>query len=355
MAAMTEGMSRQSKGIGGAIFLGFFALFWSSITLVFDGFLAWSAYCQIRAQNYAATTGVVTHSAVERQSDSEGSNTYSPNIKYKYAVAGKEYSGNRYRFGQDSSNDHSAQRIVTEHPVGKQVSVYYDPDRPSEALLRPGLEGSDLFMAMFLLPFNLVMLGLWSVIGGWVWARAVALPAGGVKVWDDGFQARVRLPPVQPFLAAAIVAAVTAFVATFVVGFGFGGFHPSMSVMCVVWAAILASGLLAYAANRWKLVRGDWDLVIDATDQQVTLPRTMGRKTDIVVRARDIASVEVQRVEKRGSRRDTIVTDRFVPTLTVTDRSGATRHEKLGEWWDQARAEAFAAWLRERLRIEPPS
>jgi hypothetical protein len=348
MVAPAENIGRRPSSLGGAVGMGLFALIWSSLALVFDGFLGWSAYCQIRAQNYATTTGVVTHSEVERHAGGKNT-TYSPNIKYTYTVAGKAYSGDRYRFGTGSSNDSSARRIVDEHPVGKQVPVYYNPDDPAEALLQPGLDGSDLFLAMFLLPFNLVMLAIWSMLAATAWGRLVGSPAGGAKVWDDGFQVRVRLSQVGPFAFGAVVAGLLAFGATFVVGFGFGGFHPPMPVMLVVWPVILAGGLVGYVGYRWKLAQGGSDLVIDATARQVTLPRTMGRTTAVVIPMRQIASVEVQRVEKRGSRGS--VSYCYVPTIAFTDASGSTCHEKLVEWWGDARAEALATWLRERLGL----
>ena len=65
-----------------------------------------------------------------------------PNVKYRYTVAGKTYSGNRYRFGEIYSSDGIGYQIVAEHPAGKRVTVYYNPDDPADALLRPGLEGA---------------------------------------------------------------------------------------------------------------------------------------------------------------------------------------------------------------------
>ena len=53
---------------------------------------------------------------------------------------------------------------------------------PAEALLRPGLAGSDLFLLLFMTPFNAVMLGFWWL--GWnrlrrKWHKPIA---GGVKL-----------------------------------------------------------------------------------------------------------------------------------------------------------------------------
>jgi hypothetical protein len=336
--------------MAGGCFLLFFGIFWSAITLSFDGFLGWSAYCQIRALRYATTTGIVTHSTVEI-GDSDGVSTYKPNIKFNYSVAGQEYSGDRYRYGQCASNDRSASQIVAEHPIGKQVAVYYNPSHPDDSLLQPGLEGCDLFLAMFMLPFNLVMFGIWWAVGRNAWGRLFASPAGGAKVWDDGFQVRVRLSQLQPLACAAIATGLLAFGATFVVGFGFGGFHPTMAVMQVVWIVILLGGAAAYVGSRRKLAQGDSDLVIDVTAQQIALPRTMGRSANLVIPIRDITQVEVEQTETKASDESL---PRYAPVLVFADKAGSARREKLIAWYDQARTEEFARWLREQLRIEPP-
>jgi hypothetical protein len=205
---------------------------------------------------------------------------------------------------------------------------------------------------MFLLPFNLVMLGVWSVMLGKVWCRVSQAPAGGAKVWDDGFQVRVRLTQFPPLAVGAAVAGGLAFVSIFLVGFGFGGFHPPMQVMLVVWPVILVGGLAGYVVYRWKLAQGTWDLVIDTMAGKVTLPPTMGRKMDVLISLEDIRSLEVQTVEKRGSKGS--VSYCYVPVLAFADSTGAVQHEKLMEWWDEDRAQGLADWLRERLRIEPP-
>ena len=190
------------------------------------------------------TSGTVISSVVE-QHESSGSHgvtyTYSPNIKYRYRIAGKEHIGDCYRHGQGASSDDSACKIVSEHPVGKEVAVYFNPVDPADSLLQPGLDGSDLFMAMFMLPFNLVGLGILALAGRMAWRRCVGYRGIGAKVWDDGIVVRVHLPLGPPIVAAALVVGMLAFCAIFPVAFLFGGSHPSKSLMYHVWTLILAS------------------------------------------------------------------------------------------------------------------
>jgi hypothetical protein len=247
MAATAENIGRRNISLGCGVVLGLFALILSGTILVFDGYLGWSAYRQIRAQNYPTTAGAVTHSEVEGHGGRHSN--YSPNVLYKYAVAGKTYSSNRYRFGDVYAVEGKAHQIVGEHPVGKQVRVYYNPDDPADALLQPGVDGGDLFLATFLLPFNLLVVVIGSLLAGKVWRGSAKAPAGGAKLWDDGFQVRVRVSQTRPFVVAAVVAGLLAFGSLFV-ALGFGGPHPPMALMVAAWCVILVGGLLGYMTRK---------------------------------------------------------------------------------------------------------
>ena len=70
-------------------------------------------------------------------------------MKYDFEVDGRPYQGTQYRYGQWKSSDDSAKTIVASLPVGKQVDVYYNPEDPGDAILKPGIEGGDLFLTLF--------------------------------------------------------------------------------------------------------------------------------------------------------------------------------------------------------------
>lgn len=329
--AMRSTVSRAG-GVGCLLFV---ALFWSSITLVFDGFFAWGAFWQVRATQYSTALGTVTHSEVET-SDGEDGPTYRPKISYTYSVAGKQYAADRYRYGQFSSGDRSAFRVVASHPAGRQVEVHYNPDDPSDAVLLTGLEGSDIFGPMFMLPFNLVMVGLWIVVGHGAFRRVFQSPAGGAKVLEDGRCVRVRLSRWKPLCTGAAVAGGLAFILIFIIAFS-AGFNPPVPVTLAAWGLILGGGLIAWFYQHAKLARGDWDLVVDEFRQSLTLPRTFGRQEEVVVPVDKIASIEIERAEKRDSEGG--VSRSFIPTLVVASDDGSTRREKLVEWRNEVSAQ----------------
>jgi len=62
--------------------------------------------------------------------------TYSAVITYRYAVNGQNYTSDRYWYaGSGSGYQSDAQNTVNRYPAGAQVTVYYNPDKPDEAVL----------------------------------------------------------------------------------------------------------------------------------------------------------------------------------------------------------------------------
>jgi hypothetical protein len=343
MAKSTTSMGGRVAGIG---FLLFFAVFWSGITLAFDFFLVKAIFQQIQALSYSTATATITSSEVETDNDGEGT-TYRPIIKYAYVVNNKRYEGNRYRYGQMGSGDRSAHRIVASYSAGRQVEVHYAPNDPADAVLHAGLEGTDLFLMMFMLPFNLIMLALWLAILGGVRSRRFRSVAGGARVFDEGRCLRVRLSPLRPTYIGAAVSGGLAFALVFIVGLGFG-FNPPIQVMLLTWVIILGGSVVAGLYFHRKLSRGDSDLVIDDFRGTVGLPRTFGRQEEVVIPSEKIVAIEVEEISKRDS--DGGIQRSFVPTVIFTKEDGSQRREKLIEWKDEASAKGLAEWLKERLR-----
>ena len=100
------------------------------------------------SQAWSATSGQVTESYVrESQSrDDDGyiTTSYYPEVRYIYQVLGVEYTGKRIAFGGGvSSGRKNASEMITQYPVGKTVSVYYDPNNHEDAVLerRMGSKG----------------------------------------------------------------------------------------------------------------------------------------------------------------------------------------------------------------------
>lgn len=345
------GSSNNPKaGCGGAVFVVLFVGFWSAITLAFDVVLVVSAWRQTRAVNYPSVVGAVVYSRVQEHSDSDGGTTYSPDVRYVYTVEGREYHGDRYRYGQMASSDRNADRVVASLPVGREVPVFYNPADPADAVLKAGIEGADLFLAMFLTPFNLVMLGGWYAVGRGAYVRFVKPPAGGARLIDQGFRTHVYSSS-KPLLATAAATLLGAsFVSIFIVGFGFG-FNPPVHVIAGTWTVVLVLTLGVTAAVALRGVAPKELLAIDPVERTITLPARGKHPEPLSI---PFAAVEQVRVERR-SQRDSEGSRQILyePTIAYTDEGGVARRARLPRKVSALEAESLAAWLEEQVRGGP--
>ncbi len=333
----------------------FFGLIWTVCVLGFDGVTLWGAIRQIRATGFPKTSGLVTKSSFQSHHDTipdangaaSESVTYSPAIEYSYSVAGKQYRGRRYRFGGVSGGQRNARQIIGAFPVGKNVDVFYSPGDPAMAVLKTGLEGTDLFMAMFLLPFNMVMLGIWYAIAQGFGRNRPSL-AGGCKVTDDGYTTRVRLSYVTPVKCGLVAIGFWSFFGIFAGGIS-QGLNPALKTMYFAWGFVLAIGVLAALVWTIKLARGDRDLVIDEMSQTVHLPQMFGRPEPLSIPGKQVRAIDVEQVLKRGSKGGPYYT--YSPTL-VYEEGGEQRRTKLCDISTECYAESLAELLRERLRLK---
>ena len=98
---------------------------------------------------WPTTRALIVHSQIKSTSASgEAKYQHSADITYKYTVNGKEYTSNKIIAGDYSSDSSSrAQKIIRRYKKGSHVKAYYNPGRPSEAVLIPG--GSILIYVPF--------------------------------------------------------------------------------------------------------------------------------------------------------------------------------------------------------------
>jgi len=348
---VAAGVPRAAVSAGGnGVFLVFFAVIWTGMVLLFDGFMGHGLYQQYESQNFPSVTGTITHSEVTSHRGSKGGTSYTAVIEYSFAVGDRKLVGNKIRFGLASASYASASALVGAYPVGAAVPVYYNPANPAEALLSPGVKGSDFMGLLFMTPFNMVMLGLWLWVGGWLREHLFRPVAGGVQIITDGMVTRLRLPQ---FPAAGWGLAATGglgFISIFIVGFS-TNMEPAMPVALSALAAVYGAGLGVYLWQRQKINTGIDDLIINEASRTLELPLTFGRKARITANVTDIASLFVERIEHRSSKGGISYT--YAPTLQL--RGAEPGAQKIADWSDQLKAEEFTSWLRARLGANIPA
>lgn len=136
------------------------------------------------------------------------------NVTYEYSIAGQVYRCNRVTIGEDRGNFEVAETIAR-YPVGKPVTVYYNPNKRSEAVLERDMPQ-----------------GMWGCIG-WMVAIAVALVFGSAI----GFHKLTDFVSSMPVANAPMTVALGAFGAV---------------------AALIALAIQRHArqARHWPVTRG---------------------------------------------------------------------------------------------------
>ena len=119
-----------------------FARIFPWLCVVMGGFFLYSgnqALSSAKATaDWARTEGQILASSLE--SMQQGTNrTYHPLIVYEYRLQGLVLHGTRLTLRDHAfSRSTEAESVVHRYPVGRAVTVYYDPFSVTEAVLEPG-------------------------------------------------------------------------------------------------------------------------------------------------------------------------------------------------------------------------
>jgi hypothetical protein len=110
----------------------------------------------LRRNSLATTQGVIISSRL-RPTDARHYE-----IGYEFAVGGKTYRSDEVTFAHTGSrNPEFARDYVRRYPVGKTVTVFYDPADPGFSVLEPA--STEFYLLGFFLPAVLFILCYWIV------------------------------------------------------------------------------------------------------------------------------------------------------------------------------------------------
>jgi hypothetical protein len=100
------------------------------------------------SKNWLSTSGKIISSELDAQTttDENGyqTTTYIANILFQYMVNDSAFECDciNFDYGIRTSNMRKEQSIVEQYPIGSQVTVYYDPDEPQQAVLEKRVGGA---------------------------------------------------------------------------------------------------------------------------------------------------------------------------------------------------------------------
>jgi hypothetical protein len=114
------------------------------------------------AKTWPTTPGVILSSGLNEHTeyDSEdhmSHSTYEPYVLYHYTIMGQQYEGNHIAIGNASYDYRTASRKISLYPQGTNVTVHYNPDNLSEAVLEPKSAGA---VILFLIGILFTVIGV---------------------------------------------------------------------------------------------------------------------------------------------------------------------------------------------------
>ncbi len=109
----------------------------------------------INSNDWPQVQGKVSHSDIiknqRRNKTGVRITVYSANIHFQYVVDGMPYTANEVKFAQHNRSSEIEQAINTQYAAGSNVTVFYNPTNPSEAVLQKGLGVKYILTGCFLL------------------------------------------------------------------------------------------------------------------------------------------------------------------------------------------------------------
>jgi uncharacterized protein DUF3592 len=348
MFGLVAGECRRQTRQGGPAAALLFALFWSLVIGLACVVVVRGAVRQVVSAGWPAVDGTVTVSEPE---DQRGD---SWKLAYEYVVAGRLFTGTVYAFDpMPIQGGEEVLRHIAAYPVGAAVDVYYNPHDRAEAVLRPGLRGCTLWIAMFLSCFVLIGLGMWLGLARALWYRPAFDPADPRQVATIETGAIVVRPervfwPVTFLTYFGFAAAVVSWTLGFV-GFRLGAAYwlfdgslldPPVAVPASIWAVLLIGCALA----TWRTLRRPPVLTLDTVDKVLRFRRA-GEPVEVAF----ATSADVSVKEQSYWRKQASVSRYRVDVA----HGGRDAPLTVAEYDDPRDAQALAEWLRHQLDDRP--
>ena len=139
-----------------------FTSIWCTVSFVALIFIGGPVLADIGTADWTPTDGVVIDSGVDVSTGGKGGNTYCLWVDYQYTFDNKTYDGYIVSYSQDNSCDSWSADADENYPPGSNVTVFVNPDNPSEAVLENGFSGID-FGVCCVFPF--VIIGVIMLVG----------------------------------------------------------------------------------------------------------------------------------------------------------------------------------------------
>jgi len=116
----------------------------------------------LRSKTWPLTTGKIIASEVRKKVSGGRSRSvsYQPYVFYEYYVGGNKMQSEQLAFGDRLQvSVKRAQKIIENYPAGKNIPVYYNPQKHTQSILIVG----NVMGVYVMLAFGLILIGLGTV------------------------------------------------------------------------------------------------------------------------------------------------------------------------------------------------
>jgi hypothetical protein len=96
------------------------------------------------ASAWPAAAGVILKSELVKHTTRHNgvtSTSFEPAVEYEYHVMGQAYTGKRLTFGSKLLAYDKAEQVIAKYPAEAQVQVFYNPEKPADAILECTAQG----------------------------------------------------------------------------------------------------------------------------------------------------------------------------------------------------------------------
>jgi hypothetical protein len=268
-------------------------------------------------------------------------------LKYSYGAGGQRHEGETYS-ATGSFGPETAKELMRRLQPGAPVTVYYDPGDPADAVLMRSLTGGDLVMGMIFTSMTAFLGGFWGAFLYLILPNRRPLEAGGQPKSEKGDITRVQAPNFSPWQAAYIGVFFLPFVFAFITIIAGGGMEPQLGLALFFWAMLIAAIAFFPVRIVRRRQRGDFDIVIDKTRSEISLPAMHGRKERLVLPWTEMEAVTLEEGWEGGGRGRKFRS--YVYLVTRAGRDTTAMFTGESEY-----AHAFREWLEHKLGLPATS
>ena len=116
------------------------------------------------SQDWPQTVGTITKARVEKEEsigEYGNSTSYSPRVEYDYVVNGVRLTGKKIGFGRHAyMRARRAEADLSRYPLNSTVTVFFDPEKPSDAVLVKEAPSSMMLIIGGILILGITVAGL---------------------------------------------------------------------------------------------------------------------------------------------------------------------------------------------------